>query len=90
MKCLHQSLPQVQFFGSEEVQNWCKSCRISINKYLQMVENTGCYDANSGLKNHYLFIYIINHSEPSPATCLHPVCRYSIIHLISGVKTWLH
>lgn len=33
------SLPQVQFFGSEEIQNWCESCGVSVNKYLEEEEH---------------------------------------------------
>lgn len=32
----HQFLLKVQLFGSQEIQDRCKSCRISINKYLQV------------------------------------------------------
>lgn len=31
----HDFLPQVQLFGSEEIQNWCKSCGVSVDKYLK-------------------------------------------------------
>lgn len=31
----HDFLPQVQLFGSEEIQNWCKSCGVSVDKDLK-------------------------------------------------------